>query len=191
MVARRSRRSSIQRARAASASSSTACSDPRRTGTARGRGPSRCRRASPRECAGSVDTTRTRPPDSAAAAAAALEQVVLPTPPLPPKNRKRGPAPGGAGAGPRLAAPAVPRLARGGLVRLVLLAREGGLHARDPHLARGRRGRGVALAHVADPGQEVALDLPELRLVDLPELQPHLRGQELLAQDGVVVELGV
>ena len=38
------------------------------------------------ECAGSVDTSRTRLPRRLAASANAAEQVVLPTPPLPPKN---------------------------------------------------------------------------------------------------------
>ena len=41
----------------------------------------------PRLCAGSVDTRSTFAPESAHAAAVAAETVVLPTPPLPPKNK--------------------------------------------------------------------------------------------------------
>ena len=48
--------------------------------------------ASPRECAGSVETSRTRCPDRAAATARAAAQVVLPTPPLPPNRTRRQPA---------------------------------------------------------------------------------------------------
>src|SRR6266849_3674352 len=48
------------------------------------------RSASPSECAGSVDTTSTRLPAPASAAARAAAQVVLPTPPLPPKKTRRG-----------------------------------------------------------------------------------------------------
>src|SRR5947209_8511994 len=110
MVARRSRRSSSQRARAASASSSTAWRRPRRRETPRG---------------------------------------------------------------------------------LVLVAGEGGLDTGDLDLAGRRRGRGVALTDVADAGEQVGLGIRELLLRDLAELQAHLGGQELLAQEGVVVELGV
>src|SRR5712691_1897554 len=157
MVARRSRRSSSQRARAASASSSTACREPRRAATRRGLGPSRCPSASPRECAGSVETTRTLRPDSARPTAAAAEHVVLPTPPLPPKKRKTAVGGGGRDGrvrrepGRRSAPPAVLRLA---LVlpllfrRLVLVPRERRLDAGDLHLAGGRSRRAVALAHL-------------------------------------------
>src|SRR5712691_2874826 len=161
MVARSSRRSSSHAARAASASSSTARSIPRRVGTRRGRGPRRRRKASPSECAGSVETISTRWPDSARHTAAAAEHVVFPTPPLPPKTRS---------------------------LPFVLVAGEGGLHARDPHLARRGRGRLVALPHLADPREHVRLRLAELLLRDLAQLQPHLRRQQLLAQHGVVVE---
>src|SRR5688572_22347093 len=41
------------------------------------------------ECAGSVDTSSTRLPARLAASAIADAHVVLPTPPLPPKNRTR------------------------------------------------------------------------------------------------------
>src|SRR6266536_637034 len=168
MVARRSRRSSSHRNRAASASSSTARRRCRPTATARGRGPSFRPRASPSEWAGSVETTSTRRPERARPTAAAAEQVVLPTPPFPPKKRKRGDA--AAGSAP----PAAVRPAR---FVLVLLAREGGLDPRDPHLARRRGGRGVARAHLADAGEQVALELREFLLRDLPQLQPHLRRQ--------------
>mmetsp|Transcript_15763 Transcript_15763/g.44894 ORF Transcript_15763/g.44894 Transcript_15763/m.44894 type:complete len:423 (+) Transcript_15763:890-2158(+) len=43
-------------------------------------------KASPRECAGSVDTTSTRRPSRASRTASEALMVVLPTPPLPPKN---------------------------------------------------------------------------------------------------------
>ena len=54
--------------------------------TCRGRDDRRTPSTSPSECAGSVDTTRTRRPAAAAATARAAAQVVLPTPPLPPKK---------------------------------------------------------------------------------------------------------
>ena len=44
---------------------------------------SRASSASPRECAGSVETTRVRAPVFESASAAAAAQVVFPTPPLP------------------------------------------------------------------------------------------------------------
>src|SRR6185503_14967142 len=138
----------------------------------RGRGPSRRPRASPRECAGSVETASTRWPDSASATAMAAEHVVLPTPPLPPKKRKTG-----AEVRRRRSAMAAGLGARGFVLArafLVLFAREGGLDPRDLHLARGRGGGAVALADLADAGPEVLL---------------RLRGQQLLAQDGVVAEL--
>jgi hypothetical protein len=117
----------------------------------------------------------------------AAEHVVLPTPPLPPKKRKSG-----AEARRRRSAVAAGLRARGFVFArafLVLLAREGRLHARDLHLA-GRRGRSaVSLADLADAGQEVLLRLRELLFADLAQLTAHLRGQELLAQDGVVAEL--
>src|SRR5258706_9645570 len=159
MVARRSRRWPSQRARAASASSSTARRLPRRTGIGRGRGPSDRPKASPRECAGSVETASTRRPDSARATAAAAEHVVFPTPPLPPKKRKRG-AEARRARGP--SAPAAGCRARAFVLArafLVLLARERRLHPRDLHLARRRGGDAVALADLADAGQEVPLDV--------------------------------
>src|SRR6266436_1896065 len=164
MVARRSRRSASQRSRAASASSSAARSVPRRVGTRRGRGPRRCWKASPREWAGSVETTSTRRLLSARRRAAAAEHVVFPTPPLPPKNRN---------------------------LLFVLVAGEGRLHARDLQLAGLGRGDGVARPHLADAREQLLLRLAELLLRDLAQLQPHLRGEELLAQHRVVVELGV
>ena len=51
-----------------------------------------------------------------------------------------------------------------------------------PQLARAGRGRGVALPDLADARQQVGLDLRELLLGDLAQLEPHLRGQQLLAQ---------
>src|SRR6185503_800514 len=184
MVASRSRLCWSQRARAASASSSTARKLPRRTGTGRGRGPSRMPKASPREWAGSVETASTRCPDSASATAMAAEHVVLPTPPLPPKKRKTV-----AEVRRRRSAMAAGLGARGFVLArafLVLFAREGGLDPCDLHLARGRGGGAVALADLADAGQEVLLRLRELLFAVLTELPPHLRGQQLLAQDGVV-----
>mmetsp|Transcript_1582 Transcript_1582/g.4451 ORF Transcript_1582/g.4451 Transcript_1582/m.4451 type:complete len:301 (+) Transcript_1582:583-1485(+) len=44
---------------------------------------------SPRECAGSVDTTRVRRPESAHRRASAADDDVFPTPPLPPTTTKR------------------------------------------------------------------------------------------------------
>ena len=41
------------------------------------------------ECAGSLDTNKTRSPESASHTAVAAEVVVLPTPPLPPNNKSR------------------------------------------------------------------------------------------------------
>src|SRR5204862_819342 len=75
------------RANARGASSSAAC---RLRATADGRAVSRTASASPRECAGSVDTTRTRCDEREAATARAAAHVVLPTPPLPLKKMKCG-----------------------------------------------------------------------------------------------------
>eukprot|EP00967_Tisochrysis_lutea_P013057 scaffold14543_cov30-Tisochrysis_lutea.AAC.4 len=67
-----------------------------------------CMSASPRECAGSVETMSVRRPASAHRTAIALDVVVFPTPPLPPtkmrrcvepsveSSRERGPTAGGA-----------------------------------------------------------------------------------------------
>src|SRR5437868_468282 len=85
MVARRSR---SQRASAAEASSSAAWRVPRRTFSGFGVWPRRRSSASPREWAGSAETARTRRPASARATACAAAQVVLPTPPLPPKRER-------------------------------------------------------------------------------------------------------
>src|SRR5207245_1969681 len=164
MVARRSRLSSSHLSRAASASSSAARRLPRRLGRRRGRGPSGLEKASPSEWAGSVETTSTLRPLSARRRAAAAAHVVFPTPPLPPKNRN---------------------------LLFVLVADEGGLHARDLQLAGPGRGCCVALPHLADARQQLSLRLAELLFRDLAQLQAHLRGEELLAQHGVVVELGV
>ena len=41
------------------------------------------------ECAGSLDTSKTRRPESASHTAVAAEVVVLPTPPFPPNNKSR------------------------------------------------------------------------------------------------------
>src|SRR5207247_3845045 len=67
-------------------SSSTAHSRPAPMRTGDTRADSRTPSASPSECAGSVDTTSTRPPLLATVTARAAAHVVLPTPPLPPKK---------------------------------------------------------------------------------------------------------
>src|SRR5262245_4672077 len=54
--------------------------------TATGSGPIARSKMSAVECAGSVDTSSTRRPRRLAASAVADAHVVLPTPPLPPKN---------------------------------------------------------------------------------------------------------
>src|SRR5438477_6932 len=61
----------------------------------------------------------------------------------------------------------------------------------DPDLA-GRRCRpSLALTDLTQAGEEVGLDGRELLLGDLAQLQLHLRGQQLLTQHAVVVELAV
>src|SRR5439155_1661501 len=49
----------------------------------------------------------------------------------------------------------------------------------------------LPLADLAQPGQVVRSQRAELLLVDLAQLEPHLRGEELLAQARVVVHLGI
>src|SRR5262249_53664456 len=138
------------------------------------RAPRDSSRTSLTEWAGSVETSSTRFPSAAVAIAAAAAHVVLPTPPLPAKNRKR--------AGDVLSPPGVP-----GPVPLVLLPPHARLDAGDRELARLRALRGAALANVPDRVQELPLDLGELGLGDLAELELHLRGEKLLAIHGVVV----
>src|SRR6185295_15517859 len=122
----------------------------------------RLRSASPREWAGSVETASTRRPDSAAARAAAAAQVVLPTPPLPPKRWRLR----------------------------VLVPAERDVH-RDPAIGQRDRSRLLLLPDLAQPGQDVALQPDELLFVHLAELELHLRRQQLLAQRLLVVHLGV
>src|SRR5262249_44875886 len=68
---------------------------------------------------------------------------------------------------------------------------ESRLDARDAHLTRRRRRPELALADLAQACEQIGLDGGELLVRDLAELQAHLRGQQLLAQDAVVVELAV
>ncbi len=72
----------------------------------------------------------------------------------------------------------------------MFVAGKGGFDARYPQraLAAGRR---VLVPHFADAPQKARFRLRELLLRDLSELQPHLRGQQLLAKHRVVGELGV
>src|SRR5688500_7230630 len=142
--------------------------------TLRGRGPSGCCSASPSDGAGSVDTIRVRWPARTASSPRAAAHVVLPTPPLPPTNLN-------VGVSDR----------RGSLV---LVAFERGIDARDLVLG-GREGRRsgalAARANLAQPRQDVRLEGVEFRLAHFSEVQPHLRGEQFLAQVRVVVELGV
>src|SRR5688572_26588654 len=151
----------------------------------RGRPVRRTPSASPSEWAGSVETTSTRRPLSARASAAAAARVVLPAPPFPPKKRTR-----------TSAAPPAPRLrgrgargAAGGL--LAFLSLEGDLRPRHLEGAGGRRPTPAPVPDLGDAPEELGLDAPEFRLVDLAHLEPHLGREELLAQRGVVVHLGL
>src|SRR5437762_3456218 len=169
-----------QRANARGASSSTASTPPdARRGDADSRTPS----ASPSECAGSVETRRTRPERRRGAARAdasrrraesakAQAQVVLPTPPLPAKKTKRGVD----GERPRLPL----------FVRLEALDVDAG----DLVLGRHRESALLRALDLADSGEHVALDPGELLLGDLAELELHLRLEQLIAQRRVVVHLG-
>src|SRR3989454_4177135 len=82
----------------------------------------------------------------------------------------------------------------GGVVLGVGVARavvELHLDAGDPHLARRRRRPALALADLAQAGEQIGLEGREFLFGDLAELEAHLRGQQLLAHDAVVVELAV
>src|SRR5687767_11216734 len=175
MVRSGRRRASSQRSSARSASISAACR-PAAPRTARGRAASETPSASASECAGSVETSSTRWCARAAPRAAAAAHVVLPTPPLPPKNRKA-------------TLPAARVRVR--VVVVPLVAAERRFDARDLVLTGFEGGALRALADLPDALEQLALDLGELRVVDLAQLQAHLRGKQLLAQHGVVVELGV
>src|SRR6266850_2842241 len=157
MVCSARRRRASHRSSAPSASSSTACRAPfDRTadGTRRDTADSFTSRASPRECAGSRDTIRTRCPPRAAATAAAAAHVVFPTPPLPAKNRNT------CRAGV-VAAPVLP------LPRLVVVAQEGrSLGAGHPHPTQ-------ILDH------RLAAPLPDLDLTQ-PRQQVPLGGRKIL-----------
>src|SRR5262249_30134533 len=86
--ARRCRRSQRERADDASNSIAETRSAPIRI--LEGFDDKRTPSASPSEGAGSVETINTRRPNAAAPRAQAAGQVVLPTPPLPPKNTNLG-----------------------------------------------------------------------------------------------------
>src|SRR5262245_59083788 len=166
------RRGFSQRRSAPAASSSSAW----RPCPAPARGPTGRWSTSASACAGSVETRSTFVPPRAASRAAAAASVVLPTPPLPAKKRNCGPP------AARLALPFV-----------VLVTGERGFDAGDLVVAAGD---GVALAprplaDLAQAGQQVLLQVRELRLVDLAQLQPHLRVEKLLAHEALVVHLAV
>src|SRR5687768_5733082 len=175
MVRSGRRRAPIHRSSARSASISAACR-PAAPRTGRGRAPSGVPSASARECAGSVETSRTRWRARAAPRAAAAAHVVLPTPPLPPKKRK-------------VTLPAARVRVR--VVVVALVAAERRFDARDPVLPGLQGGALGALADLPDALEQLALDLGELRVVDLAQLQAHLCREQLLAQHAVVVELRV
>src|SRR5439155_6783149 len=159
------------RASATSASSSTA----RNRGVIRPSFPS----ASFSECAGSVETRRTRAPAAAVATAVAAAHVVFPTPPLPAKkwNLGRWGAWGVRDAPPMSA------------IVLAILVPQGGFDAGDLQLAGIFLRAGAALADLADRVEELALGLGELLVGDLAELELHLGGEQLLAIGGIVVQL--
>jgi len=57
--------------------------------------------------------------------------------------------------------------------------------------ARARRWWFAALLDVADPGEQIGFDLAELLVRHLPHFALHFRLEQLLAQHGVVVQLGL
>jgi hypothetical protein len=133
--------------------------------------------ASPSEGAGSVETTRVRAPDAASRIAMAAAQVVLPTPPFPPMNRKRGPV--------------VP--ARNCVVSGMLVAFQRGVDFCDLVVRRRETAR-FFLATLADfpqAAQDVRLERLERFVAHFPEFDAHLRREELIAERTFVVQLGV
>src|SRR5262245_23967883 len=139
-----------------------------------GRDDRRTPRASPSECAGSVETTRTRLPERAAAAAHAAAHVVLPTPPFPPMNKNSG-------VDSRRASSDVRRFAVS-LLGVLQFVRDTRFDTRDFHIRRSHTERALPrFLDRADGCQHVALDAGEFVLRDLAKLEPHLSFEQLLA----------
>src|SRR5207247_3729554 len=130
--------------------------------------------ASPSECAGSVDTASTRAPRRASATARAAAHVVLPTPPLPPKNAKCG----GDGSWRRRSV-------------FVDVVGNRGFDAGDLRAGGHREGARLGALDLADACDHVAFNLGELLIGDLAELELHLGFEELLAERGVVLRFGL
>jgi len=65
----------------------------------------------------------------------------------------------------------------------------GDLVCARPQIGLGSSGH-LSLADLAQPREEIRLDGSELLLVDLAHLEAHLRREQLLAQAGIVVQLG-
>src|SRR4051794_11128092 len=156
-----------QRAKALGASSSTASTA---CATFRGFDDSRAPSASPSECAGSVETSSTR--RGGRESAYAELQVVLPTPPLPAKNTRRGVGPGG-------------------WLAAFFLFEAFNVDASDLVLRRHRQRTLLRALDLANCGQHVPLDVGELLLGDFAEFEPHLCLEQLIAQRRVVVHLGL
>src|SRR5258706_6257993 len=108
------------------------------------------------------------------ARANAAAQVVLPTPPLPPKKTRRGSA--SEGKGSRL----------GFLLRLEALD----VNARDPVLGGHGDRALLRTLDLSDGGEDIALGFGELVVGDFAELQAHLGFVELFAERGAVLHLG-
>src|SRR5205085_10357363 len=133
---------------------------------------------SPSDGAGSVETTSTRRPASLSEIASAAAQVVLPTPPFPPTNRQDG--------GGRRSVVAVDRR--------MIVPLERGFDAGDA-VVLGRQGGGAgalpAIADLAQPLEDCRLERVELVLAQLPEFEPHLRREQLLAERRIVVQFRI
>src|SRR3954468_2924743 len=164
--------------------------------------------ASCSEDAGSV-VTRSVECAAAASIANMAAHVVFPTPPLPPMNEytraprvSARPAPvarlraAGGPAEAQGAARARVQGSRRGVAarRSMFVAFERRLDAGDLHLLRrDRRGLAAALPRLdlADADDDVGFQVVELLLADLADLEAQLRHEQALAQDAVIVQLGL
>src|SRR4051812_10807172 len=169
------RRVASHRSSAAGPSISAAYSVPLPIATRRGRSDRRTFSASPSDGAGSVEMTRVAIPRVAAATAIEAAHVVLPAPPFPPTKWNR-------------------EVEGIGSAAVVLVALECRVDAGDGVIPRRECCGGGTLPPVADVAQarqDVRLEAVEILLRHLAEFNPHLGGQQLLAQGGVVVHLGI
>src|SRR3954447_7309306 len=165
MVDSRSRRGASHRSKARVASRFAAAR--RGTwGTGRGAPVTRMPRTSPRDDAGSVEIRSVRRVRAASIANAAA-QVVLPTPPLPPTKCQAG---------------------------LVFVPLKGGFDTGDLHVARrddGRLASALPLSDLANPRDDLRLQLVERVLGHLTEFDAHLRRKQLVAQLPFVVQFAL